>query len=57
MSVHFQFDPGLGGIYINLSAKGDRQKFWFDLNTDEYVGQMKGMLEVFDRMVKEATER
>ncbi|CDZ55862.1 hypothetical protein [Neorhizobium galegae] len=31
--------------------------FWFDLKTENYVAAMKGMLEVFDRMVKEATDR
>lgn len=57
LSAHFQFDPGLGEIHINLSARGERHKFWFDLNTEDYVAAIKGMLEVFDRMVKEATER
>ncbi len=57
MSAHFQFDPGLGEIHINLSAKGERHKFWFDLNTEDYVASIKEMLGVFDKMVQEAKER
>jgi hypothetical protein len=57
MSAHFEFYPGLGEIHIDLSARGERHKFWFDLKTEDYVTAIKGMLEVFDRMVKEATER
>jgi hypothetical protein len=57
LSAHFQFDPGLGEIHINLSARGERHKFWFDLNSEDYVAAIKEMLDVFDGMVKEATER
>ncbi|WP_416407205.1 TniQ family protein [Agrobacterium rosae] len=57
MSAHFQFDPGLGEIHIELSARGQKHRFWFDLKTEDYVAAIKGMLEVFDRMVKEARER
>ena len=57
LSAHFHFDPGLGEIHINLSARGERNKFWFDLKTEDYIGAIKGMFKVFDRMVKEATQR
>ncbi|WP_205836947.1 hypothetical protein [Neorhizobium sp. T25_27] len=56
MSAHFQFDPGLGGIHIILSGRGERHK-WFDLKTEGYVAATKEMLDVFDRMAKDATER
>jgi len=56
ISAHFQLNSALGKIHINLSAKGERHKFWFDLNTEDYFVAIKGMLEVFDRMVKDATE-
>lgn len=57
MSVHFQYDPGLGEIHIKLSAKGEYRNFWFDLNKEDYVVPIKEMLGVFDVIIKEATER
>lgn len=57
MSAHIEFDPALGEMHINLSAMGDKHRFWFDLETEDYVTAIKGMLEVFDRMVREATGR
>lgn len=57
MSAHFQYDPGLGEIHIKLSAKGERRNFWFDLNTEDYVVQIKEILGVFNEIMKEATER
>ncbi len=57
MSAHFQYDPGRGDIHIKLSAKGERRNFWFDLNTEDYVVQIKEMLGVFDEIMKEATKR
>lgn len=41
LSAHFQFDPGLGEIHINLSAEGERHKFWLDLNTEDYIAAIK----------------
>lgn len=57
LSAHFLFKREPGEIHVKLNARGEKHEFRFDLNTDEYFTAIKEMLDVFNRMVKQATER
>ncbi|MFN3320118.1 MAG: hypothetical protein ACK43M_15330 [Allorhizobium sp.] len=57
VSIHFRFDALCGQIHAKLSARGERGEFRFDVNTESYLPVIREMLQVFDRMVKDATER